>query len=117
MINSYNFDEQPPTTKIEIECREALLAVTRDITDEFGLEIETFTAWQEDKPERVQGIFLQTSTASGPWCIGAVVRRHNGELRIWPRNDDTGPVQGSKVIQINELESSIFEMVEQFTAA
>lgn len=117
MLNNYNIEEQPPTSETEFKCREELLAVTRDIADEFGLEMEPFTAWQGDEPERVQGVFLNTSTASGPWCIGAVIRRHNGEIRIWPRNDDTGPIRGSNVIQTDAIEPSILEMVEQFTAA
>lgn len=113
----YKIEEQPPTDHAEVTCREALLAVARDIADEYGLVMEPFTAWQEDEPERVQGIFLNTSTASGPWCVGAIVRRNNGELRIWPRNDSTGPVRGSTIIKGEDLESSILEMVEQFTAA
>ncbi len=113
----YKIEEQPPTADAEVSCREALLAVTRDIADEYGIEMEPFTAWQEDEPERVQGIFLNTSTASGPWCIGAIVRRNNGELRIWPRDDSTGPVSGSTIIKDDELESSILEMVDQFTTA
>jgi len=117
MLNSYNIEEKPPTSGTEIKSREELLAVTRDIANEFGLKMEPFTAWQEDGPERVQGIFLNISTASGPWCIGAVVRRHSGELRIWPRDDSTGPIRGSKVTKADTLESSILEMVEQFTAA
>lgn len=117
MLNSYNIEEQPPTSETEIRCREELLEVTRNIADKFGLEMESFTTWQDDEPERMQGVFLNTSTASGPWCIGAVVRRKNGELRIWPRDDCTGPIRGSTAIQADALESSILEMVEEFTAA
>jgi hypothetical protein len=113
----YKIEEQPPAANAEIACREKLLAVVEDVTEEYGLEMEPFTAWQEVEPERVQGVFLNTSTASGPLCVGAIVRRNNGELRLWPRNDSTGPIRGSNVIKASEIESAILEMVEQFTAA
>lgn len=118
MLISYQIEEQSPTAETDILCREALLAITRDIAEDHGLEMELATAWQEDEStERMQVIFLNTSTPSGPWCVGAIVRRHNGELRMWPRDDESGPIHGSTVIKQAELKSSIEEMVDKFTAS
>ncbi len=114
----YEIEERPPTAAGEIACREQLLTLTTPIAKEYGLDLEPFTAWQDDLPvERVQGVFLHTKIASGQWCIGAIVRRNSGELRMWPRDESAGPIQGSTAIAPAQLDTSILEMVEQFTAA
>lgn len=117
MLISYKIEEVPPTAAREVSSREQLLSTLRAITDKYGLEMEPFTAWEEqdEKQERVQGVFLLTSTPAGPWCIGAFIRRNNGELRIWPRDNVTGPINGSTAIEVEHLDTSIEEMVEGFT--
>lgn len=114
----YNIEEQEPTSAAEIACREELLVHAKTAAEEYGLEMELCTAWEESEPqERVQRIFFNTSTDSVPWCVGAIVRKNDGELRLWPRDSERGPIQVSRVITPKQLDDSVLEMVEQFTAA
>lgn len=117
MLISYKINEHGPLSLTEISDREKIRSLVQSIADEYGLEMEPFTAWEEDNPERVQGVFLNTSTPCGPWCIGAIVRRRNGELRVWPRDEGLlGPIQGSSVIEVGQLDTVVLDMVEQYTA-
>lgn len=113
----YEIDERPPTAAKEVQCSEQLCAVVQPIAHIQGLQMETFTAWQDGERERVQGIFLMFSTNNGPFCVGAIVRRNNGELRLWPRDNATGPIHGSTAIPPDRLEESIKDLVTQFCSA
>lgn len=111
----YKLEEFFPAASAEVECRDALLEAVRPTAEEYDLDMEAVTAQEEAQQERMQVVFLNTSTRSGPWCVGAIVRRNNGEFRVWSRDDDTGPMVGSSAIDASKLEDAITKMVEQHT--
>lgn len=114
---NYMLEETAPTNSEEIDSRSQLLSILDPIASTFELEVEPATAWEDDENERVQIAFLKVSKAGGPYCIGTIVRRNDGELRVWSRDDETGPIQGSAVIKPSEIEIAVLNMIDQYTAA
>lgn len=114
---NYMLEENAPTKPGEIDSRSVLLSILKPIAVEYELEVEPATAWEDGDTERVQIAFLKVSEPCGPWCIGTVVRRDSGELRVWPRNDVTGPIQGSATVPPEELSLAVLNMIDQYTAA
>lgn len=113
---NYQIIEDCPTNVADIESREILLKDTQSATEEYGLETEAFSATEEGQGLPLQGIFVYTLLSGERWCVGAIVRLQNGELRSWPRNSEGGPVSGSIPIVPEKLPSVILEMVEECTA-
>jgi hypothetical protein len=112
---SYTLDPKPPTSEVEIDCRQQLLAAASATANDYELQMDPYTAWQTDQPERVQVVFLNIGTTNDSWCIGAIVRRNNGELHLWPREGIEGPIYGSTIIEPDQLETAIMDLVNQFT--